>query len=91
MAEVTETITLEMTGTQHLGHFVQFRRALSGIQGVSEFQTREMKADRATLVVEYEGTVRELAEALLRISFDAFGIDIKEAAAQTLRIELISG
>ena len=68
-----------------------FRRALAGIEGVSELQTREMRADEATLVVEYDGEARDLAETLLRIPFDAFGIDITEQAAQTLRVELISG
>jgi hypothetical protein len=87
----TEPITLNVVGTRNLGHFVMFRRALAGIEGVSELQTREMRADEATLVVEYDGEARDLAETLLRIPFDAFGIDITEEAAQTLRVELISG
>ena len=86
-----EPITLNVVGTRNLGHFVMFRRALAGIEGVSELQTREMRADEATLVVEYDGEARDLAETLLRIPFDAFGIDITEQAAQTLRVELISG
>jgi hypothetical protein len=87
----TEPITLNVMGTQNLGHFVMFRRALAGIEGVSELQTREMRADQAKLVVEYDGNARDLAETLLRISFEAFGINITEEGAQTLQVELISG
>ncbi len=88
--KATEPITLNVVGTQNLGHFVMFRRALAGIEGVSELQTREMRADEATLVVDYNGEARALAEALLRISFDAFGIDITEEGHKTLRVALVS-
>jgi hypothetical protein len=89
--KAAEPITLKVVGTQNLGHFVMFRRALAGIEGVSELQTREMRADQATLAVEYDGTARDLAETLLRIPFEAFGINITEEGAQTLQVELISG
>ena len=89
--KTAEPITLNVVGTQNLGHFVMFRRALAGIEGVSELQTREMRADQATLVVDFDGQARDLAETLLRIPFEAFGINITEEAAQTLRVELIPG
>jgi hypothetical protein len=89
--KTAEPVTLNVVGTQNLGHFVMFRRALAGIEGVSELQTREMRADQATLVVEYDGKARDLAETLLRIPFDAFGINITEEGGQTLRVELIPG
>jgi hypothetical protein len=83
-------VTLKVTGTQNLGHFVMFRRALAGIEGVEELQTQEMRADEATLIVEYDGSARDLAEALLRIRFEAFGINITEEADDLLRVAFVS-
>lgn len=88
--KVVEPVTMKVTGTQNLGHFVMFRRALAGIQGVSELQTREMRADEATLVIKYDGSARDLAEALLRIPFESFGIDIAEEAEKRLRVAFVS-
>lgn len=88
--KVAEPVTMKVTGTQNLGHFVMFRRALAGIKGVSELQTREMRADEATLVIKYDGSARDLAEALLRISFEAFGIDIAEETDNRLRVAVVS-
>jgi hypothetical protein len=89
--KTVEPVTMMVTGTRNLGHFVLFRRALAGIEGVAELQTREMRADEATLIVEYDGTARELAESLLRISFEAFGIDINkdEGDENLLRVALV--
>ena len=81
-------IRIIVEGTRHLANFVTFRRSLSQIPGVNELQTREMKADEASLVVDFEGSEKDLADALLLKTFDAFGINISEVAPGFLRIVL---
>ena len=88
--KTAEPIAMSVVGTQNLGHFVMFRRALTSIEGVTELQTREIGADEAALVVEYDGNAQELADALLRIPFEAFGIDITQEGPRALRVALIS-
>jgi len=84
-------IRIVVEGTRHLANFVTFRRTLSQIAGVNELQTREMKADEASLAVDFEGSEKDLADALLLKTFDAFGINISEVSPGFLRIELIPG
>ena len=84
-------IRITVEGTRNLANFVLFRRTLSQIPGVNELQTREMKADEASLVVDFDGSEKDLADALLLKTFDAFGINISEVSSGFLRIELIPG
>jgi len=84
-------IRIIVEGTRNLANFVLFRRTLSQIPGVNELQTREMKADEASLVVDFDGSEKDLADALLLKTFDAFGINISEVASGFLRIVLIPG
>jgi len=84
-------IRIIVEGTRQLANFVTFRRTLSQIPGVNELQTREMKADEASLVVDFEGSEKDLADALLLKTFDAFGINISEVSPGFLRIVLIPG
>jgi hypothetical protein len=84
-------IKIIVEGTHHLGNFVMFRRTLTQVPGVKELQTREFKADEATLVVSFEGSAKDLADALLVKTFDSFGINITEVLEGLLRIELLPG
>jgi hypothetical protein len=82
-------ITLRVSGTRHLGEFVMFRRRLMEITGVNELQTREMRLDEATLVIDYNGNQRAFADALLLQAFDGFSINIADVSADGIRIELV--
>ena len=50
---------------------------------------QEMSADRAAMAVNYQGTTRSLADALLLKTFSGFGIDIYEVTPETVRIRLV--
>ena len=78
-----------MEGTRILSNFVKFRRALSSLNNVKEIRSSEMKADRATVIVEYNGDVNTLAESLMLKSFESFGINISEVLPDQLRINLM--
>lgn len=74
----------------NIANFVKFRGALSSMSGVDSVQRKEMQSDTAVLLVDYQGNVRALADALLRQSFDTFSLKIAEPEANTLRLQLVT-
>lgn len=74
----------------NIANFVKFRGALSSMSGVDSVQRKEMQSDTAVLLVDYQGNVRALAEALMRQSFDTFSLNIAEPEANTLRLQLVT-
>ena len=70
---------------------VRFRRALRGMQGVKRLQVSEMKSNRAILEVDYAGSPQQLADALMRQTFDSFGVMIHEVLPEGLAIGLHTG
>jgi hypothetical protein len=85
----TAKIKVIVEGTRVLSNFVKFRSALSSLDNVREIQSSEMKADKATVIVEYNGDVNTLAESLMLKSFESFGINISEVLPDQLRIVLV--
>ncbi len=85
-----DKIEIQLTGTKNLANFVMFRRMLNTIKGVEGVQVKELKADHATLNVDYKGKTRKLADALMLNAFETFGINIYEVAEDSLKIQLIS-
>ncbi len=73
----------------HIADFVRFRGALSSISGVNEVQRKEMQSGRAVLLVNFQGSARSLVEALMRLSFDAFGLNIAEPEGNTIRVQIV--
>ena len=85
-----EALAVVVGGTRNLKNFIQFRQMLNELPGVKEVSTREMKADETTLIVAYQGDARELADALMLKTFDAFGISIFDVSRDRLHVRLIS-
>jgi hypothetical protein len=73
-----------------IASFVKFRGALGNMSGVDNLQLREMMPDAAVLVVDYQGTARALADALLLQNFDTFGLNISAIEANKIRLQLVS-
>jgi hypothetical protein len=71
------------------GTGVRLRTALTSLSGVKEVKMKEMSSDRSTLAVNYEGTARSLADALLLKTFSGFGIDIFDVTPEVIRIRLV--
>ncbi len=86
----TDEITLTITGSDILPYLVLFRNKLKTIEGVTRQQTLEMTPDEAVLLVQYDKPSQELADALLRKTFEPFGINIYEISHNTLHIELVA-
>lgn len=85
------TLVIIVEGTRALSNFVIFRAELNEIPGVDSLQTSEMKADEATIVINFQGNAKELADALMLKNFESFGINIYEISQSHLRIRLVSG
>jgi len=84
------TLVIIVEGTRALSNFVIFRAELNEIPGVDSLQTSEMKADEATIVMDFQGNAKELADALMLKNFESFGINIYEISQSHLRIRLVA-
>jgi hypothetical protein len=69
-------IAVTVEGTRNLVHFVKFRRALVALEGVEKVHIKEMGTNTAALVVDFKGSGQQLADALEKESFGAFGIQL---------------
>ncbi len=84
-----EELRIYVKGTGNLGRFVNFRKRLGDLPGVSGLQILQIKPDEALLKVNFKSSSEDLAETLLGQSFDTFGINISEIKQKQLKIELI--
>jgi len=84
-------IAVTVEGTKNLVRFVQFRRTLTALEGVEKVSIKEMGTDTAALVVDFKGSGQQLADALKKQSFGAFGIRMIEVRATDLKLALVSG
>ena len=83
-------VSIEVSGTRNLGNFVLFRKTLNDISGVKRIQMKELQADASTMMVDYSGTPKTLADSLMVETFETFSINITEVSEEHLRIELVS-
>jgi hypothetical protein len=82
-------VVVEGTGGQ-IASFVRLRTAIASLSGVKELKLKEMSVDRAAMAVNYQGSSRSLADALLLKTFSGFGIDIFEVTPEVIRIRLVN-
>lgn len=72
----------------NMSNFVKFRGALTTMSGVDGVQRKEMKADTAVLLVDFQGNRQALADALMRQHFDAFSLEISGMEENAIRLRL---
>lgn len=82
------SVELIVGGKAYLRNFVQFRKKMEEMPEIREVNLTEMKSNEALLSVLYNGSSREFAAQLMKITFDNFGINIYQIADNQLRIEL---
>jgi hypothetical protein len=78
-------------GTGDIANFEKLRRFINNISGVKNLQIKELKPDEATILVDFQGIAKELADALMLNTFESMGIKIYEVSRDRLRIELTPG
>jgi hypothetical protein len=89
--EGSAVIDVRVEGTSgQIASFVKLRTAISSLSGVKELKMKEMAADQAIMAVNYQGTARSLADALLLKTFSGFGVDIYDVTPQAISIRLIN-
>jgi len=82
-------IEMVVKGTKNLAYFVELRKVINVTPGVKGIRTREMTVDQAIIVVDFEGTERTLADALMLNAFSSFGINIYEILPNRLGIAFV--
>ncbi len=87
----TSMIEIVVQGTGYLANFVKFRKMMRNMPGVDDIQIREILPDQATMTVDYQGSARSLADALILNPYDAFGINIYEVSDKSIKLELVPG
>lgn len=86
-----ELLEILVQGTDDLSNFVMFRKTLETIPGVKNVQTKIIRPGETTIMVLFQGSARELANALMLKTFVMFGISIDKVAENYLKLELIPG
>ena len=84
-------VEIIVEGTDNLVNFEKFRRIITQMSGVRNLQTKEMKADEATITLEFQGDAKTLADALMLKTFESIGINIYEVSHNHLKIQLVPG
>jgi len=87
----SNSLEIIVEGTGDIANFEKFRRILKEISGVKNLRIKELKPDEAVIIVDLQGTAKELADALMLKAFGLIGINIYEVSQDRLRIELIAG
>jgi len=86
----TEMVEISVTGTRNLAGFVKLRKIISTTSEVNRIQVKEIRGNRATILVDYPGSADELADALMLNDFESFGINISDIGPGRLDIEIMS-
>ena len=73
----------------NLAHLVELRKALTALPGVMAISPREMSMVEVIIGVDYKGSEKELAEALITHRFSSFGIHIYEISDRHLSIAIL--
>jgi len=82
-------LVVTVEGTHQLSAFVKFRESLRNLNGVNEIFITEMKADEATIMVDYKGSANALAEALMLNTYEGFSINIFDINENRIRIKIV--
>jgi len=84
-------IDMFVTGTSQLGNFVALRRILSNdVQGIVAIRLKEMKSNQARIEIDFPESAKVLAQRLMLIRFDSFGIQISDVTDSQLNLTILS-
>jgi hypothetical protein len=78
-------------GTRDIANFEKLRGLINNISGVKNVQIKELNPNKATLMVDFQGIAKELADALMLNTLGSMGINIHEVSQDRLIIELTPG
>ncbi len=73
----------------NIADFVRFRTALNDLPGVNEIKIKEMTPDTAILSIDFQGSARDLADALVLKTFVTFGINIFDVTDGRIGVRIV--
>ena len=83
-------IRIRIHGERFLTRFVQFRKILSGVEGVSRMQRREMSTTGMDVALRYTGTPEQLATEILKHSYKGYGVTLEVAGEDLLDLAFVT-
>ena len=89
--EQINIIGIVIEGTDNLANFEKFIRIINKISGAKNLQIKELKANETVISVEFKGSAKTLADALMLKSYGSVGINIYEVSKNHLKVKLIPG
>jgi hypothetical protein len=89
--EQYKTVEIIVDGTGDIVNFEKLRHLINKTSGVKNLQIKELKPNEATIMVDFQGTAKEFADALMLNTFGSKGINIYEVSQDRLKIELTPG
>ncbi len=72
-----------------IANFVKFRGVLSGLSGVDNVLLKTMMPDQAILTLNYQGTSRSLADAILSHAFEGFSVTVDGVSPETIQVTIV--
>ena len=89
--EQSNLLEIIIEGTGDIANFEKLRGLINNISGVKNVQIKELNPNKATLMVDFQGIAKELADALMLNTSGSMGINIHEVSQDRLIIELTPG
>lgn len=83
-------IEVAISGADFLMNYPKLTRKIATLTGVKRVKQRERQKDTATIVVDYVGSGKTLAKALMGETFDTFGLNISEVRRDHLRLDMVA-
>lgn len=82
-------IEITIKGTDYLSSFIMLKRIMNKMDGIKDIQTKELGSDQAVADITFQGSSKQLSDALMRKTFDSFGIEISDVTEGALTIKFI--
>ena len=87
--EQGDRLELIVKGTRNLGNFVRFRKSLNEMPDVKNIQVQSIESDAAEIRISFGKDTQAFADAVKKMKFDSFGIEIRVISGRRLEIALI--
>jgi hypothetical protein len=89
--EQSNLLEIIIEGTGDIANFEKLRGLINNISRVKNVQIKELNPNKATLMVDFQGIAKELADALMLNTSGSMGINIHEVSQDRLIIDLTPG
>ncbi|MGM0417747.1 MAG: hypothetical protein ACQEQS_03380 [Thermodesulfobacteriota bacterium] len=83
-------IDIETSGSNYLPKFIKFKNHLSQENIVKDLREKEITAQGSIITTVFSGSPQELAEEIVKIPFNSFGIEITDISENKIRIRFVS-